>query len=240
MSNTIYRKLKRQNGERFAQTIRNYHNGLLQIEGIVDILRHAGRDPEDAERLLPYLMHKLAVNDEEFEPVEPKDPFVLLEQAGYDAFHVTNIEEQNSIKHHYAPGELLCTFNDRSRYKKYHMIHAVKKNVDTIKRGDFRGKEKRDDAYGTSVISIQMLKNGGFISIKNRYNHSVPACDNTFDSNPDNIIEGLSDALKHHFNVDFSAQKSPMPGGFTLVNGKIFKYRRERNNIYYGDKIFRY
>ena len=72
------------------------------------------------------------------------------------------------------------------------------KDVDKIKRGK---PPQRDDEYGTSVISIQVFKEGGFISIKNRYNHTVQNCDNTLNSNPDNIILGLSDAIKHHFHV---------------------------------------
>ncbi len=131
--------------------------------------------------------------------------------------------------------EVLCTFSDSARHKNYHIVHAVKKNVQDIKRADFKGEEQREDAYGTSVISIQMLKQGGFISIKNRYNHAVAGCDNTFNSNPDNIIQGLSAALKDKFKVDFSASKNPLPDGYVVIYGRIVKYHTELNNIYYGD-----
>ncbi|MED5422415.1 MAG: hypothetical protein VX740_03140, partial [Pseudomonadota bacterium] len=80
----MYKKLKKQNGETFAQTIRNHHNGLLEIEDLDVIVRHAGRD---AEPLLPYLMSLLAANDDNTPTTTETDPFVLLEQAGYDAFH---------------------------------------------------------------------------------------------------------------------------------------------------------
>jgi hypothetical protein len=114
----------------------------------------------------------------------------------------------------------------------------LKKNADDINRDDFNGREDRQDAYGTSVISIQILKKGGFISIKNRYNHTVPAPDNTFNSNPDNIIDGLSDALRHYFKVDFDQPKNPLPEGFVSINGQLFKYNEEINNIYYGDQAY--
>ncbi len=230
----MYKKLKKQNGEKFAQTIRNFHNGILEIPDIDVILRHAGRD---AEPLLPYLMTLLASNDDTPVPA-PSDPFVLLKQAGYDAFYADTLEKQNDIKPYFARGELLCTFNDHARYKNYHIVHAVKKDADKIKRKDFKGREERQDEYGTSVISIQMRKKGGFISIKNRYNHTVSGCDNTFNSNPDNIIYGLSAALKDHFNVEFSATKSPLPEGFVLMGDKIFKYHQEKNNVYYGDQAW--
>jgi hypothetical protein len=199
VADKMYKKLKKQKGERFACTLRDYHNGILEIPDIDKIVRHAGSDVED---LLPYLMSLLAYNDNMPDPASiPEDPFVLLDRAGYEAFYADTLKKQNSIKSYFKKGELLCTFNDRARFKDYHIIHAIKKNADEIRREDFKGREKREDEYGTSVISIQMLKSGGFISIKNRYNHTVPACDNTFNSNPDNIIYGLSAALKTHFNL---------------------------------------
>ncbi len=233
MVDSVYKKLKKQNGEKFAQTIRDYHNGILEIPNVDVILQHAGRD---AKPLQPYLMKLLSSNANKAESVIPEDPFELLDQAGYKAFHADTLEKQNSIKHYFKQGELLCTFNDNARYKRYHIVHAIKKDVDNIKREDFKGKERRQDAYGTSVISIQMLKEGGFISIKNRYNHSVSNCDNTFNSNPDNIIQNLSLALKDRFNVEFSAAKSPLPKGFVLIGEQVLKYYQEINNIYYGDQ----
>ena len=232
----MYKKIKKQNGEAFAQGLRNYHNGLLEIPDIDQIVRHAGRD---ATPLLPYLMSLLASNDDVSEPPPvPQDPFVLLAQAGYDAFYADSLDKQNSIKKYFQPGELLCTFNDAARHKDFHIVHAVRKDVAQIRREDFKGKEQRQDEYGTSVISIQMLKTGGFISIKNRYNHAVVGCDNTFNSNPDNIIYGLSAALKARFNVEFSASKNALPDGFVLMNDRVFKYHTERRNIYYGDQAW--
>ena len=81
---------------------------------------------------------------------------------------------------------------------------------------------------------IQIAKRGGFISIKNRYNHKVNACDNTFNSNPDNIIEGLSSALKNYFKVDFSSQKTTLPDVFVLVGKQIIKQNQEISGIIFG------
>ncbi|PJB72690.1 MAG: hypothetical protein CO093_02485 [Alphaproteobacteria bacterium CG_4_9_14_3_um_filter_47_13] len=60
----MYKKLKKQNGEKFSQTLRNFHNGILEIPDLDVILRHAGREAQDAELLLPYLMSLLASNDD--------------------------------------------------------------------------------------------------------------------------------------------------------------------------------
>ncbi len=230
----MYKKIKKQNGEKFAQAIRAHHNGIFEISELDKILRHAGRD---AEPLLPYLTGLLINDDTPEIETEPEDPFILLDRAGYEAFYADTLKKQNSIKHHFAGSEQLCTFNDYTRYKKYYIVHAVKKDVDKIKREDFKGKERREDKYGTSVISIQMLKTGGFISIKNRYNHTVASCDNTFGSNPDMIIEGLSKSLKEHFNVDFKAS-SFVPESFILIDGQIFKYHQEIDGTYYGDNVW--
>lgn len=113
----------------------------------------------------------------------------------------------------------------------------MKKDVDTILRADFVGKETREDLYGTSVISIQMSKSGGFISIKNRYNHSVPNCDNTFNSDPDKIIPGLSAALQAHFKVSFD-NRAGLNDGFVLAGNKILKVNMEIEGISFGDTAY--
>jgi hypothetical protein len=241
MSDKIYKKLKRQNGEAFARTVRDHHNGLLEISNLLHIVRYAGDSAQDAEDILPYLMSVLTAqieNKDTTPPSTPRDPFELLDEAGYDAFHADSLEKQNSIAHFFKKSELLCTFNDAARYKRYHIVHAIKKDVDQIKRADFIGKEDRQDEYGTSVISIQIGKGERFISIKNRYNHTVAGCDHTFNSNPDNIINGLSDALKNHFNVEFTALNAPLANDFALFNDQIAKYHRETENYYYGDQFW--
>ena len=233
MPKSVFEQIKKQNGERFAKAIRGYDNGIFDIPGIVDIVKYAGRE---AEPIMEYLESLKQVHIEETGVYQ--DPLALLDIAGYDAYYVTNLEEQNRIQKYYAEGESLCTFRDPRRFQKYHIINAVRKDVDKIKREDFRGKEKREDEYGTSVLSIQILKEGGFISIKNRYNHTVENPDNTLNSNPDNIILGLSNALRHHFGTDFSTKAVKIPNGYTIMNGRIIRYNYERDNIYFGSDFY--
>ncbi len=228
---TIFEQIKAQNGEVFAKTIRSYHNGIFDIPDIVNIVKYAGRD---AEPLLGYLKSLVAPEIEEHGVYE--SPLKLLDRAGYDAFYADTQEKQDSIQNYYAPGEKLCTFGS-NRYQTHYIVHAVKKNVDEIKRENFPN-PRRDDEYGTSVISIQMRKEGNHISIKNRYNHTVENCDNTFNSNPDNIILGLSESLRRHFNVDFSRQAVMLPDGYIEDNERIIKHHGERNNVYFGDSFY--
>ncbi len=245
---SIYEQIKKQNGEAFAKAIRNYDNGIFDVPDIVEIVKYAG---QEAEPILPYLTSLKNVKIEEVE--EPQDPIKLLDKAGYNAYYADTLSKQNLIEKYYASsrqlkcmrivspghyGEKLCTFSDKNRYKNYYIINAVKKNVNKIKRKDFIGKEKREDEYGTSVLSIQIAKSGGFISIKNRYNHTVENPDNTFNSNPDNIINGLSAALKKRFNVDFSSQQVDLPENFVIFNNHIIRYNYERNNVYFAASCY--
>jgi hypothetical protein len=231
----MFKKIKKQNGERFAKVLRGFHNGIFEIPDILQIVRHAGNTPEDAEQICSYLMSLLLTDDDE--PDEVEDPFALLDQAGYEAYYADTKEKQDAIKKYFQSGEKLCTFGT-NRFKNYYIINAIRKDVDNIRREDFRGKEKRDDEYGTSVMSIQVAKRGGFISIKNRYNHSVPNCDNTLKSNPDNIIFGLSQAIQEHFSVSFSTKQSVLPDDYMLVGRNIFKVSVEISGIFYGDRAY--
>ena len=232
----MYKQIKKQNGEQFARVLRQ--NVLLDIPNLKHILEFAGTEPTDAENLVPVLKEirkKSGKVDKTKQEEEIKDPIELLSEAGYDAFIVKNERQKNSIKKYYRLGEELCTFRDPNRHEKFYIIHAIKKNVKDIKRGK---PPKREDEYGTSVISIQIAKSGGFISIKNRYNHTVDNPDATFNNNPDNIIPGLTAALKSKFGVDFMTQETTMPDNYRLVRNQLVRFNYEIDNVCYGDKYY--
>lgn len=229
---TIFDKIKKQNGEAFAKAIRSYDNGIFDVPNIVNIVRYAGRE---AEPIMNYLVSLKNIQIKEQNT--HLSPFELLDKAGYDAYLADTLEGQNAIQKYFDSDEELCTFYDPTRFQKYYIVNAVRKDVDQIKRVDFPNPQ-REDRYGTSVLSIQILKTGGFISIKNRYNHTVDCPDNTLSSNPDNIIQGLAGALKNYFNVDFSSQKTELSNGFVLVDDQIIRYHMEINNVYIGTDCY--
>jgi len=244
----VFKDIKKQNGEMFARVMRGdssaipedspFRNvNLLDTPDLVNMLRYAGKNPNDAILLIPVVKER---RDKSFEKQEIKqesfeDPIKLLDRAGYNAFYVKTLKQQNSIKKYFKPGEELCTFNEPDRYKRNYIIHAVKKNVNDIKRSKH---PEREDEYGTSVISIQILKTGGAISIKNRYNHTVNNPDHTFNDNPDNIISGLSMALKHKFGVDFTVSNSKIPENYRLINNQLVRFYYEFDNVYFGDRFY--
>ena len=140
-----------------------------------------------------YNLSKLGYKEEVNYNVEnPKD---LLNKAGYILYECKTEEEVQSFKKYYAKGEELCTFNG-NRLDSCYVYFAVKKDVDNIKREDYK-EPKRQDQYGTSVVSIQFTKDDTHtLSIKNRYNHTVDNPDATFSNDLDNIIKGLTDSFE--------------------------------------------
>ncbi len=235
MTKSMYDIIKRQNGEVFAKAIRQFDSGIFDIPDLPRIVQYAGRNVEPLLQVLEGMkinIHQTVKTD--------KSPFELLQEAGYDAFYVDSLEKQNSIRKYFDKGEELCTFRYETRYQKYHIIHCIKKGADKLKRKDFLGKEQRGDEYATSVISIQILKEGGFIKITNRYNHTVENPDNTFFSNPDNIIKGLSDAFRKYFNILLASPEIDLPFGYLITSGadgcKIINYYTEENNVFLASK----
>ena len=225
---SVFNTIKKQNGEAFAQGIRVYDNGLFEIPDLAKIVKYAGRN---STPLLKFLESLKSVKISEVDV--QKSPFDLLKEAGYTAFWADDYEKQTAIRPYFSFHEELCTFCDQTKFERYFIIHCVKEGAEKLKRADFTH-PMRDDAYALSVISIQILKEGGFIKIVNRYNNS----DNTFNSNPDNIIEGLSSALKQYFQVDFSSKQENMPTGFVYQNGRIYKIHQETKGVCFGDSFY--
>ncbi len=231
----VFKQLKKQNGEQVAKVIRRAV--LLGVPNIVHLLEFAGNDPENIERLVPYIHENFV---EKLKPTvhTDQDPITLLKSAHYNAFVVKTLKQQNSIKKYFRKGEELCTFGDHNRYKDYYMIHAVKENADKIQPFP---NPQREDEYGISVISIQIAKDDDFLSIKNRYNHALRKQnpDATFNNNPDNIVPGLTDSLKKYFHKDFTTSSDiELPNKYIRINNQLVYYNYELDNIYYGSDYY--
>lgn len=55
MNEDVFKQIKKQNGEKFAQYLRSYHNGIFEIKNVVELLKYAGHDADAAEDIAPYL-----------------------------------------------------------------------------------------------------------------------------------------------------------------------------------------
>ncbi len=238
--------IKKKYGEEMAHFCREEFPTILEQEGVLANLLLKWFEPskflykdlqqEDLEMAFKDFIYKqFDQKREEKTNSNIKTPQELLSEAGYDLYECKSEEDIQSFKKYYAPREELCTFRkNENRLKKCHVFFAVKKNVDTIKREDFK-KPQRQDLYGTSVISIQFDRNPYHIlSIKNRYNHTVDYCDSTFSNNLDNIIEGLTDSFVKHYGLEQSfVNQFEIPSYVQDSKGKYYKYNYEINADYF-------
>ena len=158
----------------------------------------------------------------------------LFAEKGYDFFECKTEEDIQNFKKYYQEDEELCTFN-QGRLQDCYVFWAVKKNVNQIKRENFTD-PKREDEYGTSVMSIQYTRIPPHIlSIKNRYNHTVSNPDATYSNNLENINPGLTKAMEQDYHM-FQANIDngfDIPGYVNSNENKFYYYNYEENNIYY-------
>ena len=233
--------IKKKYGEKMMHYCRSELSTILENDGLLPslLLEHFNEshmlydDIEKEGKLEEFKNYIYSLIDVENnnEKLENRTPEELLSKAGYNFYECKTEEDIQSFKKYYSKGEELCTFRG-GRLKKCHVFFAVKKNVDEIKRENF-SKPKRQDEYGTSVISIQFTKESCALSIKNRYNHTVNNPDATFSNNLDNIIEGLTKSFENQYgfvqenNSDFELKN------YVNVKGKYYKYNYEIDNVYY-------
>lgn len=166
-----------------------------------------------------------------------KTPQELMSDAGYYLYECHSEKDIQSFKKYYKDDEELCTFKG-GRLDKCYVFFAVKKDVDKIKREDFK-EPRREDLYGTSVISIQFDRGDvNTLSIKNRYNHTIKKLnpDATFSNNLDNIVYGLTDSFAKAYNLNLKSDVSNImleDYDYVIVDGKYYKYNSKVNNVYY-------
>lgn len=187
---------------------------------------------EEAEDSFKNYIYSLLQKDEALIASE-KTPKELFEELGYNFYECKTEEEIQYFKKYYKEEEELCTFSG-GRLNICYVFFAVKKDAENIKRKE---EPKRQDEYGTSVISIQFTRGDiNTLSIKNRYNHTVNNPDATYSNCLENITPGLTDSFEKTYNLNISQNDSRVfeLNGYTYANdGKYYKYNYEINNIYY-------
>ena len=158
-----------------------------------------------------------------------------FKKAGYDTVIFDNEEKIAECKKYYAAGEVICTYNNLSgRMSQYHMLVAIKKDIDKIQRSKT---PKREDEYGTSILNIQIAKNGSHMSIKNRYNHTVSECDSTLNNNLDLLVPGLQAKVLGYYNIASINKNKTYYRNIAKINGVYLKYVTEVENVYFGNFV---
>lgn len=169
-----------------------------------------------------------ALTDDNNPNFDPNNPETWVGQNTIERYFASQQELQEMGVKTGEYGKKLCTFRDPTRYLNFFILNLVHERADVLNRADFIGIENREDEYSHSILSIQIAKKGHFISIKSRYNHTVSNPDNTFFSNPDEIIPGLSGALCKRFMIDFPSKKCTLPNGFIMLGGQIIRYHKKK------------
>lgn len=237
--------IKKKYGENFAKLCRNIFPTILESEGVLPKILEENFEPnhflyEDLIRENCVKKFKNYINSfykmEDIENINVSGtPEELFDKAGYKLYKCETNKDVLSFKKYYKEGEELCTFRDPYRIEDYTIFWAVKKNVDEIKRENFTN-PKRQDEYGTSVISLQFSKGKyNTLSIKNRYNHRVSNPDATFSNDLENIYAGLTNSFRKYYNINlyYSGNSFELPGYVMANDGKFYKWNYEINNIYY-------
>lgn len=243
-------RIKKLYGEKFMHFCRSIFPTLLEQEGLLtEVLKSTfatnsrtlyddivNNDLE--EEFKNYIYSKIDVEKEMPEIIREKTPYQLLDENGYNLYECNSEEEIQSFKKYYKSGEELCTFRG-NRLNRCVVFFAVKKNVEEIKREDFNN-PKREDEYGTSVMSIQFTKSqNSTVSIKNRYNHTVNNPDATYGNNLDEITLGLRQSFEKLLSERGLTLNSSnieafyIPGYIVADDGKYYKYNKEFNGNYY-------
>ena len=243
-------RIKKLYGEKFMHLCRSIFPTLLEQEGLLtEVLKSTfatnsrtlyddivNNDLE--EEFKNYIYSKIDVEKEMPEIIGEKTPYQLLDENGYNLYECNSEEEIQSFKKYYKSGEELCTFRG-NRLNRCVVFFAVKKDAEEIKREDFN-KPKREDEYGTSVMSIQFTKSqNSTVSIKNRYNHTVNNPDATYGNDLNKIAPGLTQSFKKLLSErgltlnSSNIEAFSIPGYVVADDGKYYKYNMEINGNYY-------
>lgn len=238
--------IKKHYGEQTMHLCRELFPKILEVEGALpqileehfDKNKNLARDIYEDEVEEDFKNYVFSFVNKKNKPKKevPKESAVkLFNKAGYILYPECQSEDDiQAFRKYYDNGEELCTFKG-GRLTTCRVWFAVKKDVNKILRKDFK-KPSRQDEYGTSVISIQVSKGSSVLSIKNRYNHAVKNPDNTFNSDLDNILDGLSGAFERDYGVQFLNLEYELEiNDYVNLGGKYYHHNHEINNTYYCD-----
>ena len=235
--------IKKYYGEKMMHLCRDLFSTILEDKGKLSELMdntfaHSKELYKDImmyslkEQFKEFMLNKYNFQTQELVKTN-KTPFELMKSAGYTLYECNNEEDILNFKKYYIEDEELCTFRGR-RLDSCYVFFAVKEGAEKLDRSKFKNPERQDE-YGTSVISIQFSRDDYNLSIKNRYNHTVPNPDATYSNNLENIIPGLTDSFEQYLDHSINYNKNDKfeIRNYTVFNGKFYKYNYEIHNIYY-------
>ena len=230
--------LKKKIGEKAYNFLsRNYNDDFLaeHLPSIFDVLSNIRYIQEEEYSKLKILLNEKFENKKEEVKKTTKTAKQLLDEAGFDLHD--NIKEEKDyliFEKYYKEGEKLCKFGSYNATERFSRLFWItRKNFEKIKRAE---KPARQDEYSTSCMSVGIAEDKrNVMQICSRYNSTVLGCDNTYNSNLDNIVEGLTEAFNTDYNLRIKKSKSVEFDNFYLHENKFFHYHYEINGKKYGD-----
>lgn len=215
-----YESLKKNYGEKFARFCRTNFSTILEDEGVLSKMIEMFFAPNKSlyedlveqgqeQNFVGFIYSIDPTYKHKSNAYVNETPEQLMKKAGYTLYKCKKHSDVLKFKKYYKHDEEICTFRDPYRINGYHIFFAVKENASEIKRENLK-KPKRQDEYGTSVISIQFHKLTGNLSIKNRYNHTVINPDATFSNNLENIIPGLTSSFEKYYGINTSSENDSL------------------------------
>lgn len=230
-------KIKKKIGEKAYQFLtRNYSGSFLEehlptLFGLLSDIKYIKES--EFTRLKALLNKKLDEPEKAKKPV--KTAKELLDEAGFILDdEISTKEDYLKYNKYFNQKESLCKFRTYDATKDYHKVFWIlRKNIDDIKRPE---KPSRQDEYSTSCMSVGISKDKATVGqITSRYNHTVSACDNTYNSNLDNIVEGLTEAFNQDYGLNLKKGATIEFDNFYYSSGKFWHYNYEINGKKYGD-----
>jgi hypothetical protein len=192
----------------------------------------------------------------------------LLTKVGYSLNRVIDIKDARKVyRGFYKGGEVICTLKTGDRTADSivtfivrddaeitpHAKDLTRKNLtprwkEYLKQKGLQNKDgsfnlKRitqqiDDPYSTSILSLQIAKEGKTLKSISRYNHSVSPADYVY-RDLDKLISGLHVAFYDYFDVSLpSYDSAPIyvdPSIFLSGDGRLFHRLGEINGEIWGD-----
>ena len=247
------KKIKKIYGEKFSHLCRELFPQILEQEGMLlqilqekfskncDTLYENIKENELIDNFKELIYNIFDRNREEQceKDEEKRNPYEILDEAGYDLYECLTEDDIQRYEKYYAPNEVLCTIYNGGRLNSKVCFGAVKKDVNKIKRENFKTPKKSDE-YSTSVLAIQFDRcHNSNVQIISRYNHTVPNPNCTLNNNLDNIAEGLQESFarvleeRGCFLNETQAIDFEIPGYTLAGDGKYYKYNLEIDGKYY-------
>jgi len=231
--------LKKKIGESAYKFLnRNYNDDFLSehLPSLFGLLSDIKYIKEDEYPKLKVLLNT-KIEEQKKEKPPTKTAKQLLDEAGFILIDdITCRDDYMKFDQYYKKAHRLCKFYDYDATKRYHKLFWIlRKGFEDILPLD-KSIRTRQDIYSTSSMSVGISKDTqSVMQITSRYNHKVAGCDNTYNSNLDNIVSGLTDAFNADYNLNLKKSSIVEFDNFYSNGGKLWYYHMEISGKKFGN-----